>query len=369
MNQSFIDRSVRFQLGDLEGVSLTASTDAFGLAQDASSGSTLFWNSRHNLPYGANGWYCENGISNPDLSNVLCAFRYVNREKHVPVAASIVSAGLQHDFAVDMQDRRVRNLVRPDGTCLPVISFNRVAGARGRVLWPLPIYHDLGSGHFLGNVDPGEIPWEKKKNVLVWRGITGGRVTTGPTPADESIRLRALLKKHKSGAIDRAEALAKLGNLPRWAAVTKAQGNPHYDFGFVNGDGYEISETPFHEDLAAAPLTRVKMQGYKYLAVLRGLDVGSSFYWTMNSGSVGFVMETPFESFGSVHFKPWEHYIPFKQDLSNLDERFDWACSHDAECREMTRRASAACQALGSTRLRNAIQQAIVDELNGRVIA
>ena len=363
MTQAFIDKSVAFQLGDPQDITWSNGAAAFNHAKSASSGSTLFLCGMREAPYGVNGWYCEDTGIHDDFTNLHCAFSYVNRDKHAPVAQQIHKLAPGLDFAVDMQDRRARDLCAPDNSYFPTFSFNRTKGARGRILWPLPIYHDLGSDHFLGNITPDFQDWNAKKSTVIWRGITGGRAVHGPRHSDEGQRLRAIDKKFRKGRITEDTAMQVVRALPRWAAVKRAMNDPRYDFGFVDGDGYLISETPFHDDLEKPRLSRKAMQRHKYIAVLRGLDVGSSFYWTMNSGSVGLVMDTPFETFGSCHFNPWEHYIPFAQDLSDLDERYDWAESHPAECQKMARRAAEVCTLLGSADLRRKIQHAVVAEV------
>lgn len=361
--QSFVDRAVAHQIGPLGVARFCQSQAAFERAVAASSGGTLAWSARANAPYGLNGWHLPGAETGAELDELLNRHRFVNRKKHVPVAAEILRYGAGFDFLVDMQDRRARNVLTEDQTCLPVFAFNRIAGQGAQVLWPLPIYHDLGSDPFLGNVDPGAVAWGDKKEVMVWRGITGGRASGDKGPTSEGTRLTPLLKKLRAGRVSEAHVEAQLQRFPRYRAVARARGDARFDFGFVDGDGYTIADTPFHADLEAPRLGRREMQGYKYIAVLRGLDVGSSFFWSLNSGSVVFSMETPFETFGSCHFEPWEHYIPFAEDLSDLDERFDWAQAHDGACCDMARAAGEICALLGRADLRQRINRAVVEEI------
>lgn len=348
----FIEASAAMQLGGFAGP-VAQSRDALLRALRGSSGSALA-----QLPGGG-----------PVMRLAEGELHKVNRSelaqpgKATNALAQIRAFGPDFGFIVDMQDRRIRSLAEPDDACWPVFCFNRKATDMRRILWPLPFYHDLPGDHFLADIRPDAVPWEEKAPRVVWRGITGGRVM-GADPRDEGIRLKGILRRHAAGRLGDAELAAMIGRLPRFHALTQVLDDPRFDFGFVDGDGYVIAETPLHAPLGRPRLSRVDMQRCKYIAVLRGLDVGSSFYWVMNSGSVGFVMETPFQSFASGHFRPWEHYIPFREDCADLEERFDWAEAHPAECREMTRRAAAVCALLARTDLRENILRETVARVN-----
>ena len=169
-----------------------------------------------------------------------------------------------------------------------------------------------------------------------------------------------MLKRYHRKKYSEEDLAGLMRGLPRYNAVTTFSEDPRFDFGFVDGDGYVIASTPLHENYGRPRMSRLDMQRFKYIAVLRGLDVGSSFYWVMNSGSVGFVMDTPFETFASAHFRPWEHYVPFREDCSNLVEMFEWAEAHQRECMEMARRASEVCKFLLRQDLRKAILHEVV---------
>ena len=278
----------------------------------------------------------------------------------------ITSFGPKFGFVVDMQDRRLRRIADAGSFAYPTFSFNRVASDPERILWPLPGYHDLSGDQFLADVEPGALPWEQRKSVVIWRGSTTGRASNPNVPGLEGRRLKTTLKKLRDGKISEEAAWTIVRQTPRFRALEYVKTDARFDFGFVDGAGYVIADTPFHKHLEKPRVSRQLMQRHKYIAVLRGIDVGSSFYWVMNSGSVGFVMETPFETFASRHFRPWEHYIPFREDLSDLSDNLAWAEANDAECREMTLRAAHICSLLARSDLRERILAEVIRQLNER---
>ena len=279
---------------------------------------------------------------------------------------TILAQNPNFGFVVDMQDRRLRSIVDEGCAPFPVFGFNRAGDDQNRLLWPLPTYHEFESPHFLKDMYPQHVPWRDKKACMVWRGITTGRAAGQSAGRGEGIRVKAALRRYNEGKIGERRLQRIISTAPRYRLVSLVQDNPRYDFGFVDGDGYIIAQTPLHSHLERPRLTRQEMQTYRYIAVLRGVDVGSSFYWVMNSGSVGFVQNTPFHTFASAHFEPWQHYIPFCEDGSDLDAHFDWAENHQKECQEITVRAATVSTLLGREDLRKSILAAVVAQLNAR---
>lgn len=259
--------------------------------------------------------------------------------KTAAALAALQAAGAGFDHIIDMQDRRAKRMAPEGEATPPVFAFNRLQGDERRILMPLPIYHDFGTGHFADAVRPDAVGWEEKVPRVVWRGITGGRAALDAGGLVEGMRVKMALRRLREGRMPEAEVREVLAACPRWGLLERMKDDPRFDLGFVDGDGYVIAKTPLHQHLERPRMPQAMMQRFRYIAVLRGLDVGSSFYWVMNSGSLGLVMETPFETFASGHFRPGEAYLPFRLDGSDLVARLDWAEAHPAEVRAMVVRA------------------------------
>lgn len=273
---------------------------------------------------------------------------------------SVLAAGAEFPFVVDMQDRRAKSIAPEGGALVPVFAFNRLAGDGQRILWPLPIYQDFGSGHFVDAAWPDAVAWSAKGARVTWRGITGGRALLDDAKGSEGMRVKIAMKRFRSGAMTQEALRAVLMACPRYRVLELVRDDPRFDMGFVDGDGYVIAQTPLHAHLARPRLSREAMQAERYIAVLRGLDVGSSFYWVMHSGSLGFVMETPFETFASGHFRPMEHYLPFRMDGADLAERHGWAVANDGAAEAMARRAAEVAGKLARPDLRAAVLRGVV---------
>lgn len=365
----FVRLQVAHRLGRIDDLCLKSTEATRQRLERSCSGSALLWNAREGRPAAWNGW----DSVGPGIDGVRVNGKSPERApKYFRALKDVLAAGADFDFAVDMQDRRVRSPVvteGPDAGCaMPVFVFNRLEGIAGTVLWPLPLYHDLGSDGFLGNFEQHRVPWEMKEPRFVWRGSPGGRNSIGKASEHAAdTRLRPLLQRHRDGRISDTQLHEQLDLFPRYRFVNRYLGDARGDVGFTERKDIGIDNWPALQPLKRDPIPQREMLRFRYLVVLPGLDIGSSFFWTMNSGSVGLVMETRFESFASVHFRPWEHYVPFRQDLSDFEDRLAWCRENDGECREMTARAAAVCRQLGREDLRRQSDFLVIDEIRRQV--
>jgi hypothetical protein len=85
---------------------------------------------------------------------------------------------------------------------------------------------------------------------------------------------------------------------------------------------------------------------YKYQ-----LDIGGesgttwgSLRWKMCSGNLVFKVNTWSQDWWHNTIQPWEHYIPIKEDLSDLKSNYDWAEQHPDEVATIINRAVIICK-------------------------
>ncbi|HEX3724591.1 MAG TPA: glycosyl transferase family 90 [Pirellulales bacterium] len=72
---------------------------------------------------------------------------------------------------------------------------------------------------------------------------------------------------------------------------------------------------------------------YRYLIDLQGRGFSARVKLLLFTGRPLFLQARRWQEFYYVDLKPWEHYIPVAEDLSDLSARIDWADSHPAEAR------------------------------------
>jgi hypothetical protein len=355
----FVERSITHQVGDVPLPSLSLSAEARDFAERVSSKMSLVWNDAEQRPSTLNGW--EPPQAQQPRWQVHSS-KHKNSDKIVFALKSVLEAGADFDVLIDMQDRRARNLITPQGLTFPVLSFNRpVSKKTGHILWPLPNYHDLESTEFLGQLNPERVPWHDKKDMVIWRGGPGNR---GVLPRKQnSIRLLPLLRKLSAGEISKETVQAALLSMPRYRFLYNWIDDPRFDIGYTSTQDFQLEDEPLLSPLERPMVLRETFQDFKYIAVLPGNDVGSSFYWTMNSGSVGLVVDCDFETFATHHFKPWEHYVPIRRDQADVKRIMRWCASHQDECQAMAKRAQEKCKFLADPDLRTQICKGVIAKL------
>ena len=80
---------------------------------------------------------------------------------------------------------------------------------------------------------------------------------------------------------------------------------------------------------------------YKYLISVEGNDVASGLKWMLYSNSV-VLMAKPRNFSWIIEDKliPYFHYIPLKDDFSDLEEKYSWCLNNNDKCEYITKNAT-----------------------------
>ena len=72
---------------------------------------------------------------------------------------------------------------------------------------------------------------------------------------------------------------------------------------------------------------------YKYQINLDGTVAAYRFPYLLGGDSLVLKQDSNYYEHFYKSLKPYEHYVPFKRDLSDLKEKLEWARKHDKEVR------------------------------------
>ena len=76
---------------------------------------------------------------------------------------------------------------------------------------------------------------------------------------------------------------------------------------------------------------------YKYLICLEGNDVATSLKWALFSNSVVLMAKPVIEGWLMEGLlEPYFHYVPLKDDFSDLDKIIEWCKNNDDKCQEIS---------------------------------
>ncbi len=149
----------------------------------------------------------------------------------------------------------------------------------------------------------------------------------------------------------RAEARTRR---PRWEATRPTAifcGSPH-GRALESMSGAQVPRTLLREVVENEGLdVKVHLGGGVSLAEQRAhrylIDVDGfvrtfdAWAWKLLSGSLVLSQESPWETFFTRQFEPWQHFVPIAEDFSDLGDRLAWCRTNDDVCREIAQRGKA----------------------------
>lgn len=107
----------------------------------------------------------------------------------------------------------------------------------------------------------------------------------------------------------------------------------------VNQRQYFVSDAIPKDNIVCSStewIDNKEMIKYKYIL---DIDGGASTWdataWKLNSGSVIFKTESAWRQWFYDEYLPWIHYVPVKNDFSDIQEQFHWCEANPEKCKQM----------------------------------
>ena len=198
------------------------------------------------------------------------------------------------------------------------------------IIWPFETDRHFAS---VSDVVEFETKWEHKLPMAVWRGALTGRASSHIETVAECLEVprcrlvyqfdlnqTSLNYQHKLVSAKFASSASN-----KWTV-----GTPVID------DHPNNTSPPVHNYLNMEQLLQ-----YKAIIVLEGNDVSTGLKWALFSQSV-VMMPVPTKTSWAMeeYLQPWVHYIPLRQDLSNVEAQVQWMRDHDDEAKRIAERAT-----------------------------
>ena len=188
----------------------------------------------------------------------------------------------------------------------PVISFSRHFNDPTVIL--IPDSEFLSTQGFVDlkrSIDDDDIPWETKHNTVIWRGGNHGI-------GYDTYSARFDIKSKRGKLLNQREAFIHI-------TANNSMVSAH----FVN-----------QNDLAS--VSRKHMLNYKYQVDIDGeVNAWSGLWWKLYSNSVVFKVASHFQQWYYKLLQPWVHYIPLNANLTDFDEKLEWAVKNDDTCKQI----------------------------------
>jgi hypothetical protein len=165
------------------------------------------------------------------------------------------------------------------------------------------------SWHWDGNIksilsSANQTPWNQKVNRAIWRG-----------DLTRHIRLKLCeIGKQFPHLID--------------AKINKKANDPI------------IQQKIEKEELSGGWIGWDTFLKHKFLPILDGVMCAApALQWRLLSRSLTLKQESDEVQWFYKGIQPYEHYVPIRNDLSDVVEQIQWATTHDAECEQISNRA------------------------------
>ena len=154
-----------------------------------------------------------------------------------------------------------------------------------------------------------KLPWNKKIAKIFWRGQCNDAGNAYSNPDNWTVYRR--------------------GKLCSWSNEYPEL----IDAAFSSYQPYQIDPEIREQFFKNFPLRRATWEEYhnhKYLIDLDGCVAAiPGCAWKLLTNSIVFKHESNFRLYFYTVLKPWVHYIPLKEDLSDLFEKLNWAIQND----------------------------------------
>ncbi|KAJ7210759.1 glycosyl transferase family 90-domain-containing protein [Mycena pura] len=198
----------------------------------------------------------------------------------------------------------------------PMLSMSKISPCFADILFPTEYYYDRSwwAPHFS---HPDNIPWEAKKDLAYWRGMSTGGMIIGSN-YHHFARFRLVdISRSRPDLVD--------AKITLFAETLCAEG---CDRTAVMAE-YNITESRREP--------REDLYRYKHAIDVDGTTFSGRFLGLLRSGSL-VLKSTVFEEYFNDWLRPFEHFVPVLPDLSDLAEKIQWANEHPEEARLIQQR-------------------------------
>jgi len=159
----------------------------------------------------------------------------------------------------------------------------------------------------------GDMPWMDRQNKIIWRGSTTGLFYQKLEDLDRLPRYRL------------CSTMARLGDIADVGFTGVVQASDDQQEG-------AIRDRLIGENLFRSFIPMSDMAQCRYVLDIDGNSNSWNFIEKMRLGCCLLRVESHWRQWFWPRMRPWVHYVPIANDLSDLAEIVRWCLAHEAEC-------------------------------------
>lgn len=168
--------------------------------------------------------------------------------------------------------------------------------------------------------------WENKKSIALFRGSSTGKGIS----IDDNMRLKVAYMS----SLNLKDPTDDLNYLD--AGITKWNVRPKKISNFRKLQTIDVESLPFG---LSNYLSLKEQSEYKYIIHIDGHVSAFRLSLELSLKSVILIVESEWKIWYSEKLKPYVHYVPIKNDLSDLIEQIQWCKNNDEKCKKISENA------------------------------
>lgn len=226
------------------------------------------------------------------------------------------------DFFLDLNDF----VTSIDEQYLPIFSFCKKKDQHFSILIPdCEILRGYNKIDKVLNESGDKFPWAMKKEISFWRGSTTNGLYNLPCWKSYPRSQLTFLSLEYPQDVD--------ARFTRF--IQGARDNPDFmSFQRIHGEKVSIGDSLC----------------YKYLIDIDGnASTYSRFYWILRSNCLPLKQDSDFIQWYYGALKPYQHFVPFSDDCSDLISQIDWARTHDETAKQIAEESAYFAEKMLST--------------------
>lgn len=182
----------------------------------------------------------------------------------------------------------------------------------------LTFWHDRGYYEVREDVRKMAIPWHDRTPVAFWRGSTTGPfcVTYETFNMLPRVRLCQLSLAHQ-GSEQILDA--------RLSTIVQN----------IDQDASRVQQLAESLGMLAPRISQPEFARYRYQIDIDGNTNSWGLFAKLTMGSCILKVESPYRQWYYSDLRPWEHYIPIRADLADLEDKILWCRAHDNDARQI----------------------------------
>lgn len=214
------------------------------------------------------------------------------------------------------------------------LSKNRCDGNTSSLLLRCYNFHRHWDNYYN---KPKDIPFEKKKNVVFWRGTSTGS------------------SKHFSAKNWDPRPANRFTLVENWFNKTN---DIDVGFSFIHRDWLK----PKYQKYVKGSCDVNHFLKFKYILSIEGNDKDSGLNWKLNSNSLVFMAKPRVTTWlMETTLIPNKHYILLNDDFSDLQEKLEWCNNNQDKCIEIIKNANQFMKQFSDNKMEQYLEIAVLN--------